>query len=450
MDKISFDEFPSVGSKQWKQKIQFELGGLDYNETLVTQTIDGININPFYHFDAAKNDIELQQTTDFYICQKLYITKEKLSNKLALDALNRGAEAITFIASNPFDIKVLLKDIPKETPLFFELTFASKSFFEELAIEDRLIHINYDPISHLAKTGNWFKNVKSDFTLLNDNMLHAAHTFLKIDTILYQNAGATITQQVAYALAHGVEYLNYIIQNNIKVPSKFVFSFAQGSNYFFEIAKLRAFKVSFKSILNHLNLQTKIHIFAQPTLRNKSIYDYNNNMLRTTSECMSAILGGADTISNVSYDHLFHKKNEFGERISRNQLIVLKEETDILSKDFASGSYYIESLTEEIANKALAIFKDIEKGGGFMAQLHQGTIQRKIKESAQKEQSLFDQQKLQLLGTNLHPNSDDKMSNSLERSPFPNKRVVKTLIAPIVPKRLSAKYEQKRLSDETN
>ena len=86
-------------------------------------------------------------------------------------------------------------------------------------------------------------------------------------------------------------------------------------------------------------------------------------MLRTTTECMSAILGGADTVSNISYDSVYHKKNEFGERISRNQLLILKEESYFINaSEYPEGSYYIESLTKEISEKALAIFKDIEKG----------------------------------------------------------------------------------------
>ena len=116
---------------------------------------------------------------------------------------------------------------------------------------------------------------------------------------------------------------------------------------------------------------------------------------------------------------LYHKDNEFGDRIARNQLLVLKNES-YLDKvnNPADGSYYIESLTQQLAEKALALFKDLEENGGFLKQLNDGTIQRKIQESAQKEQDLFDSGKEVLLGTNKYPNPQDHMKDDLELYPF--------------------------------
>jgi len=128
-----------------------------------------------------------------------------------------------------------------------------------------------------------------------------------------------------------------------------------------------------------------------PSLRNKSIYDYNVNMLRTTTECMSAILGGANVVNNVSYDTIFHKSNAFGERIARNQLLILQDESYLnTAQQAVKGTYYIEALSIQIAEKALKIFKEIEQKGGFVNQLMAGVIQRKINENAKKEQAQFD------------------------------------------------------------
>ena len=164
---------------------------------------------------------------------------------------------------------------------------------------------------------------------------------------------------------------------------------------------------------------------------------------------MSAILGGANTISNIAYDEVFHKKNEFGDRIARNQLIILKKESRIKNDEFANGSYYIEELTYEIADKALRIFKEIEKSGGFVKKLFEGTIQRKIKENATKEQDQFDKENLVLLGTNKHPNMDDKMKDDLELYPFVKTKHQKTEIQPIIVKRLAEKLEKERLEKES-
>jgi methylmalonyl-CoA mutase len=165
---------------------------------------------------------------------------------------------------------------------------------------------------------------------------------------------------------------------------------------------------------------------------------------------MSAILGGADTVCNLPYDALYHKSNEFGERIARNQLLILKHESyfDTVSNP-VDGTYYIESLTDELAEKALQLFKEIEKGGGFLQQLKDGTIQKKIKESAEKEQQLFDSGELKLLGTNYHLNKNDRMKGDLELFPFVKHNPTKTLIAPIVEKRLSENTEQERLKTES-
>ncbi|MCF6280373.1 MAG: methylmalonyl-CoA mutase subunit beta [Flavobacteriaceae bacterium] len=443
-----FDDFYSVSSKQWKQKIQFDLKGVDYNETLLTKTNEGITIKPFYHSDEFEKVDVPKNSEEFKICQSIFISDEKTANFLALDALKRGANSILFVADEPFDITTVLGNINSE--IYFQLNFLSESFSIDLVnhSKNNPFFLNIDIIGNLAKTGNWFHNLNVDFETIK-NISSTNQSFLQVNTSQYQNAGATTVQQVAYALAHGNEYLNAIEKNKLTKQSIINFKFSVGSNYFFEIAKIRAFRYLWKLLCDGYSLSIDAHVFAQPSLRNKTLYDYNTNMLRTTTECMSAILGGANTISNVSYDEIYHKKNEFGERISRNQLLILKEESYFKSaRNFADGTYYIESLTKEIAEKALAIFKDIEKGGGFLKQLKEGIIQRKIKESATKEQAQFDTGALVLLGTNKHPNTEDKMNNTIELYPFVKTKPRKTLIEPIVAKRLAEKMEKERLKDE--
>jgi methylmalonyl-CoA mutase len=222
-----------------------------------------------------------------------------------------------------------------------------------------------------------------------------------------------------------------------------------GSNYFFEIAKLRAMRNLFDIVAAEFGHTAGCHLYVTPGKRNKTLYDYNVNMLRTTSECMSAILGGADAVANLPYDALYHKSNEFAERIARNQLLILKHESYFDKvENAADGSYYIESLTKQLAEKALFIFKEIEAAGGFIEQLKSGVIQRKIAESAEKEQQLFDSGKEVLLGTNKQVNKNDRMQHELELFPFVKVKPRKTLITPIIEKRLAEKVEQERLALE--
>ncbi|CAL2082691.1 methylmalonyl-CoA mutase subunit beta [Tenacibaculum sp. 190524A05c] len=448
MGAYLFDEFEGISEKAWKQKIQADLKGLDYNDTLLWHTTEGITVKPFYtKEDRSHQEIALPKN-NFNICQSIFIDNEVVANKLATDTINRGATAIEFVADKEFNYEKTLRNIDATLiKIYFKLNFLDAAFIKKLVafINSSNCYINVDIIGNLAKTGNWFKNLNADHKEL-ESIIDLRNS-LAVNSSVYQNAGANSVQQIAYSLAHANEYLNHF---GGEIADKIHFNFSVSTNYFFEIAKLRAFRLLWNSLLKEYDVSEKeAHIFTQPTLRNKTLYDYNTNMLRTTSECMSAILGGANTISNVSYDEIFHKSNEFGERISRNQLLILKEESGFQnSQHFADGSYYIENITDQLAEKALEVFKSIEEGGGFLKQLKEGIIQRKINESAQKEQDLFDKGELVLLGTNKIQNEKDKMKNDLELFPFVKKRSEKTLIQPIIAKRLAEQIEQERLDNE--
>lgn len=454
MAKNLFDDFSPVSAKLWKQKIQFELKGADYNETLIWNSTEDIKVKPFYdREDLAKKYTVATQASQFKICQNIYVFDLEKSIEKAQDSIRRGAESIRFtIPEESVNVTKLLERLPlEEITVYFDFNFLSIDFtkkIDAIAKEKKArIFCLLDPIGQLAKDGNWFQTKeKSNFDTLNILAKETASlSTISINGGLYQNAGATMVQQLAYSLAHANEYFNRIPE----IQQPIVFQLSVGSNYFFEIAKLRAFRILFKSIAKEYDHNLDCHLLVTPTKRNKTIYDYNVNMLRTTTECMSAILGGADAIANLPYDALYHKDNEFGDRISRNQLLILKNESYFDKVDNPTdGSYYIESLTYQLAEKALVLFKDIEARGGFLKQLNEGVIKRKIQESADYEQSLFDQGKEPLLGTNKYPNKNDKMKHDLELFPFVKIKPRKTLITPIIEKRLAEKMEQERLSKE--
>lgn len=451
MKEKLFQDFDPVSSKQWKQQIQFDLKGADYNQTLIWESPEGIKVKPFYHNDEFESEIRVQtNVSDFKILQRIYVFDVEKSNKRAKETLNRGAESIYFTIEKPeTDLSVLFDKLPKEIIYYVKPLFLSEEFslkINDFAKANKLqIKLLIDPIGQLAQDGNWFSNLDTDFSTLNNLNAKVDISLLSIDSGLYQNAGANMVQQLAYTLAHINEYFNRI--PNLK--SQIDIEVSVDSNYFFEIAKLRALRMLFDVLKKEYNYDFDCHIIAQPTKRNKTLYDYNVNMLRTTTECMSAVLGGADAVSNLAYDVLFHKENEFGDRISRNQLLVLKHESYFDKVDNPSdGAYYIETITEQLAEKALELFKDIEKNGGLITQLIEGTIQRKIAESAEKEQVLFDEGKEVLLGTNKYPNKEDRMKHDLELFPFVKQNPRKTLITPIIEKRLAEKLEQERLATE--
>ena len=456
MSENLFAEFEEISAKQWKQKIQFDLKGADYNETLVWNSPDGINVKPFYHPDEAAAPVKLKAPPHWNITQQIYVVSEEKSNKTAQEVLQKGAETLWLILpSEEVDLKTLFKDLPK-IPVYIKTEFLSEKFILKLDREiggDFDLFLQLDILGHLSRSGNWFEGLKQDHEIL-DSVLQKVQNFetvIGIDVSLYQNAGANIPQQLAYALAHVNEYFNHFssLSEEKKQQLKIQFLVSVGPNYFFEIAKLRALRWLFNSLAAEYGFAEECNILALPTKRNKTLFDFNVNLLRTTTECMSAALGGANSICNMAYDAIYHKNNDFGSRIARNQLLILKHESYFEKvANPAEGSYYVESLTQEMADKALDIFKDIEKGGGFLTQLKEGIIQKKIEESANKEQENFDLGKLVLIGSNKFPNPADKMKNELELYPFLKQNPRKTLIKPILEKRLSEKMEQERLEKE--
>lgn len=450
--KKLFQDFEKISSKEWKNLIQFELKGADYNDTLVWESLEGIKVKPFYHHDEDQLISEVKtQNTAFTILQEIYVYDLEKSIDRANQTLQRGAESIRFIIpTKETDVVALLNAVKTPKAVYCQLLFLDEETIVKIDAEAAKlgfeVFVLVDPIHQLCFDGNFFADGKTDFEILqNVNQKAKNINWLTVNSTIYQNAGANMIQQLAYTLAHTNEYLNRIqnFDKNITVEV------AVGSNYFFEIAKLRALRWLLNVLADEYSTNISFHIMAKPTRRNKTLYDYNVNMLRTTTECMSAIIGGADTIENMAYDAIYHKSNEFGDRISRNQLLILKEESyfDKVNNP-ADGAYYIESLTKQLAENALELFKEIEKNDGLITQLMEGNIQQKITAAANKEQQLFEEGKVVLLGTNKYPNPEDRMKNDLELYPFLKQNPRKTLITPIFEKRLAEKSEQERLNNE--
>ncbi|EAR01023.1 methylmalonyl-CoA mutase subunit beta [Maribacter sp. HTCC2170] len=456
-----FEEFDPTSSKAWKQRIQFDLKGADYNKTLIWDSPENISVKPFYHQDdlQGKNLAETSSIPQCKVGQHIYVGNEKPANKKALKALGRGADSIVFlIPSEKIKIDILLHGIElASASIHFEMQFLSHDYIQQIkryvGTKKANITLNIDIIGNLARNGNWFHNLNRDHEILTkilkDDLTAVGIKSLSVDVSLYQNAGANRVQQLAYALAHANEYLFFAKKNSLTPIFDITFKVSIDSNYFFEIAKLRALRVLWKTLSAKYDLDTDCHIVATPTTRNKTLYDPYVNMLRTTTEYMSGVLGGANTIHSKTYDAVFSKDNEFSERISLNQLLIIKEEAYLKKVSNPSdGSYYIESLTEQMAEKALTIFKSIEAGGGFLKQLKAHNIQKKIKDSAKKEQIQFNKKEKILVGSNKYLNQMDGMKEEIQIYPFLKTKARKTLLEPIVPKRLAEEFEKKRLQKE--
>lgn len=444
MSDFITNHFEPSSTAAWKQKIQFELEGADYNEKLLTKTSEGITIKPFYHSDNFEKVNVPISKKDFKTCQKIIISSETESNSKAIEAIKKGAKALKFEVKIPFVFEVLFKNLlNKNIEFHFQFRFLSEEFTNKLSdfLKTESVFFNIDIIGNLAKTGNWYTSLNADFKSVENLIKKNNHAnLLSVNVDLHQNSGANTVQQIAYTLAHANEYLTRF---GSEIAHKIQFNFANGTNYFFEIAKIRAFRYLYSLILKEYNTTADAPIYTEPSLRNKTIRDFKINELRTATANMSAILGGANTISNGSFNPLFCSEDTF----DLNPTQAFKKE-DTKPQNIATDSYYIESLTKQLAEKALIIFKEIEKSGGFLHQLKEGTIQRKIIENAKKEQAEFDAGTLILVGANKYQNEVDKIKQDLKANSFIKRKSHKTLIIPIIPKRLAEKLELKKLKNE--
>lgn len=227
-----------------------------------------------------------------------------------------------------------------------------------------------------------------------------------VDISLHQNAGAAIYQQLGIALAKTKELVEIY---GAEILNKLVFRIAIGPNYFFEMAKLRAFKIIFHQLSKEYGLDEIPYIFAETSLRNKAVSDKENNLIRSTLELASAMIGGADAVFSNNY--LVDRNTENSEEISFKQQIVLAYESIInVFEDASNGSYYIEDITQQIAEKSWALFVEIEEAGGYLELLQQGTIQKRIYEHAVEEQKWVEEGKIKLIGVNLYPKLEVKKS----------------------------------------
>ncbi len=442
LKNLLFDDFNKVSSQEWKLKIQADLKGADY-QTLITKTLEGIDIKPFYHYDTYTPSTQ-KYSSNFYIVQELHLKNSLIANKIARKALKKGVEYFSVYFDKTFDIDLLIKDIAPDK-IIFKADMLDIDFFELLFKKTQgKSRLLIDPIGHFARYGNWYKNEEIDFNDLKTLLNKLPQNFLFIDIRAdhYKNAGANTIQEVAYALGHAIEYTEKL--GELILP-RIQFTMAQGAHYFYEIVKIKNLKNLWNLITDNYQIALTPRVYALPALRNKTIFDPYVNLLRTGMEMMSAILGGADWAANLPFDAVFKKSNEFSERLARNQLIILKNEA-YFNKALKSteGDYFIEEHIYKSADKALNIFKNIEKSGGFLSQLYKGTIQKKIQESAEKEEQLFNNGEIILVGTNKYI-QEKETAPQIDFYPFLKKRKGQTLIRPIVPKRLAEKNEKKRL-----
>jgi methylmalonyl-CoA mutase len=418
MDKL-FSDFKSSTAQDWKNQIVKDLKGVDF-EKLIWRNANnnGFDINPFY----TSEDIQTENKSLFTnpgwdICEQITVTNEEQANVRALKALEGGASGLSFYILKKIDTKALLKGISLEhiyTQFFISndalhVLDDLKDNYGKINPHDGKLKcfINIDPLSLFAFYGEWHADETKDISVLKQ-LVH-----IPVNISLYQEAGANTITELACGLSHANEYFNYLSNQKALKDKTLHFIFSIGSDFYTEIAKLRAFKKLLAMLQEEYNTHFETHIHAQTSQQNKSNLDSYNNMLRTTTEAMSAIIGGCNSLCVLPYDETFSEASEFSSRIARNQQHILKEESYLHhTADMAAGSYYIETLTDEIAAKVWDEFKNIESKGGFIACLKSNYIQDTIKQQADVLIQQFKEEKTVLVGVNKYQNAKEQLAVS--------------------------------------
>ena len=274
--------------------------------------------------------------------------------------------------------------------------------------------------------------------------------YITINGNILHNCGTNIIQELAYALAAANEYLAYASDNKINIEeiAPYInFTFSIGSNYFMEIAKLRSARLLWATIVEQYQPEiaetAKMHITSFSSMWNKTTYDAHVNMLRATTEGMSAAIGGADAIVLNPYDESFRPSDDFSRRIARNTQIILKEEAHFDKiNDPAAGSYYIENLSNSLSEEVWKLFCDIEKKGGIIQCGLNGSIKEAVDESCRKRDMDIATRRMILLGTNQYPNINEQMLDKIKSIDTPQYKGLQ-------PYRAALAFEKMRLATET-
>ncbi len=439
-----FTEFPAVATEQWEEAITADLKGADYERKLVWRTGEGFNVRPYYRAENLEGLRFLgSQAGEFpyvrgthahnrwRVHQTVTVADASTANAEALQFLGSGVDSLGFhIAKADFsaaELDTLLRDIHlpavdlvfcgEKMGRFADLVLA-KLEKEGIAKEDARIMFVIDPlVKNLSSKGDFCSpDGKECFDriaeLLRKTKDYKHIRVINVSAQIFGNSGSTIVEELAFALSAGHDYLVRLTEAGLtvdEVARKMRFSFSVSSNYFLEIAKLRAARMLWANIVKGYNPEKncagKMLIHAETSRWNQTVYDPYVNMLRGTTEAMSAAIGGVHSLEVTPFDRAFEAPTEFAKRIARNVELLLKHESHFDQVvDPAGGSYYIENLTQSIADEAWKLFLEIEEKGGYTAAYKAGVIVEKVKASAANKDKNIATRRQILLVANQFPN----------------------------------------------
>ncbi|NIM13577.1 MAG: methylmalonyl-CoA mutase [Candidatus Aminicenantes bacterium] len=465
-------DFPPPTYEEWRAAAEASLEGASFEKKLVTQTYEGIDLQPIYTGEDIGNLSHLGQKPGFpgfgrgtrasgypgqswEICQEIPAVFAGQFNEILKHDLQRGQTGIALgldrasrigldsdaapaddvgksgmAISTLADFSTALADINiKQFPLHIDTGYSAmealmllRAFTERQGERIDAINgsIDADPLGFLVVHGKLPVSLDTVFDRMARVVRWAgAHApqlkTIGISGLPYHHAGADAVRELAYVLATAVEYINRLLERGIHIDTiagNMRFTFGMGAFYFMEIAKIRAARMLWAKIAAACggnSASQKMTIHARTSTYNQTRYDPYVNMLRTTTEAFSAVVAGVDSLFTNPFNERFGSGDEFSRRTARNTQVLLKDESrlDCLI-DPAGGSYFVETLTFQVAQKAWKLFQDIEAKGGMLKALRSGFPQEEIKAVEQKRKADIARRKSIIVGTNFSAHVKEK------------------------------------------
>lgn len=467
----TFNEFTMPGYDEWRKAAEVALRGASFERKLITRTHEGIDLQPMYRAEDTaevrhmgtmpgfapyvRGTAALGYKTDpWEVSQELTNATPATFNEALIADLKRGQTAVNM----RLDVASLLgedADTPEtgyvgkggvsiscvddlgkaldgvdleQTPVFIQ---AGASGIPMASMVLALIEkrsgtkeklsgcIGADPLGELAREGRLPRTIAGAYDDMAQLTTWASANAPDLQTVLvrghpYHDGGGNAVQELAFAIATGVEYLREMQERGVSVDQaapRMLFAFSLGSNFFMEIAKLRAARILWAKVVAAFGGSEdaqKMRIHTRTSGWNKTLYDPNVNMLRTTTEAFSGVLGGCDSMHIGPSDEVARVPSNFTRRVARNTHTVLRDEAGLTrAVDPAGGSWYVESLTDTIARNGWDLFRDVEKQGGMAKALLAGSPQEQVAAVAAQRAKAYAQRKDVFVGTNMYSNTTD-------------------------------------------
>jgi methylmalonyl-CoA mutase len=484
-------DFPIPSYQEWKQAVTDSLKGADFDKVMKTKTYEGITLDPIYRKEDITglsftgntpgespylrgNDTQKFLAEGWLVAQSHDEPDLKALNQQLLAELQRGLTAVNISLKHidsqrgaSFgtieDVMTAFKGVDLfAAPLFMQLDVSDIHILELLEqyfaqqgwnLHDWKAGVGFDPTSEFARVGGVDLPLEEFWAQVTKSVTWAlekapGNRLLSIDGTVYEVAGASSLQELGFVLStaigliQGLQYSGFTID---QLAPLFQVKLSLGSNFFMEIAKIRAFRLAWAEMIKAFGgneESQKVWIHGKTASFNKSIVDCFVNVLRTTTEGFAGVIGGVDSLEIGHYDELFAIPNDFSRRIARNQQVILREEAHFGKVvDPVGGCYYVEYLTNELANKAWSLMQELEKAGGMIRCLRSGKIHEMIDSIAQARIDAVHKRKNVFIGVNMFANntetcvSKNKEKNeqktqqavSLDKGALPKLRAVEKL-----------------------